>query len=94
MHLPGNNLALKAQVLKTINSWRDVEAVVAVGDLCEATVRRPSMRRSSPSSPRWLKPLLPVVGSHDFIYSRFQKGSKSVRGDLQLLRRPKRELVS
>ncbi len=35
MHLPGNNLALKAQVLQTINSWRDVEAVVAVGDLCE-----------------------------------------------------------
>ena len=36
LHLPGNNLAIKENVLQTLNQWNDVEAVVAVGDLCES----------------------------------------------------------
>ena len=79
MHLPGNNLALKAQVLQTINSWRDVEAVVAVGDLCEGDGSAAEYAAIKSFFEPLAKPLLPVVGNHDFIYSRFQKGTKSVR---------------
>ena len=83
MHLPGNNLALKAQVLQTINAWRDVEAVVAVGDLCEGDGSAAEYAAIKSFFEPLAKPLLPVVGNHDFIYSRFQKGTKSVRGDAE-----------
>ena len=32
-HLPGRNIEQKEQVLAKINSWDDVEMVVAIGDM-------------------------------------------------------------
>lgn len=83
LHLPGNNLAVKEQVLQTINTWSDVETVVAVGDLCEKEGSFAEHQVLKSFFAQLAKPLLPIVGNHDFIYSFFQKGSKSVRGDEQ-----------
>ena len=83
MHLPGNNLAIKEQVLQTINAWSDVETVVAVGDLCEKEGSFEEYRLLKSFFAKLAKPLLPVVGNHDFIYSFMEKGSKSVRGDAE-----------
>ena len=33
-HLPGRDVHKKEKVVETINSWKDVEMVVAVGDIC------------------------------------------------------------
>lgn len=83
LHLPGNNLAIKEHVLQTINEWSDVETVVAVGDLCENEGSFEEYRMFKSFFAKLAKPLLPVVGNHDFIYSFFAKGSKSVRGDAE-----------
>ncbi len=83
MHLPGSNLAVKEKVLQTINTWSDVEAVAAVGDLCEEDGSPREYRALKDFFAPLKKPLLPVVGNHDFIYSWFKKGSKSVRGDAE-----------
>ena len=83
MHLPGNNLAVKEQVLQTINAWSDVETVVAVGDLCEKEGSFEEHRVLKSFFAKLAKPLLPIVGNHDFIYSFMEKGSKSVRGDAE-----------
>ena len=34
-HIPGKNSALKEEVIQTINNWKDVDMVIALGDLCE-----------------------------------------------------------
>ena len=34
-HLPGKNIEAKEHVIQKINSWNDVEMVIAVGDICE-----------------------------------------------------------
>ena len=83
MHLPGNNLPVKEQVLQTINAWNDVSAVVAVGDLCEGDGSPEEYKALKAFFAKLAKPLLPVVGNHDFIYSWFKKGTKSVRGDAE-----------
>ena len=83
LHLPGSNLAVKDKVLQTINTWGDVEAVVAVGDLCEEDGSPREYRAVKSFFAQLAKPLLPVVGNHDFIYSWFKKGTKSVRGDAE-----------
>ncbi len=83
LHLPGGNLAVKERVLQTINAWRDVEAVVAVGDLCEGDGSPAEYQALKGFFAKLAKPLLPVVGNHDFIYSWAKKGSTSVRGDAE-----------
>ena len=83
LHLPGSNLAVKEKVLQTINAWSDVDAVVAVGDLCEEDGSPREYQALKSFFAPLAKPLLPVVGNHDFIYSWFKKGSKSVRGDAE-----------
>jgi 3',5'-cyclic-AMP phosphodiesterase len=83
LHLPGGNLAIKEQVLQTINAWNDLEMVVAVGDLCEEDGSAAEYRMIKSFFAKLTKPLLPIVGNHDFIYSWFKKGAKSVRGDAE-----------
>ncbi len=68
-HLPGKNPEGKNLVIKTINTWKDVEVVVAVGDICEdrGIVEEYDVAKNFFS--RLEKPLFSVVGNHDFIYA-------------------------
>lgn len=83
LHLPGNNLTIKENALQTLNQWDDVEAVVAVGDLCESDGSPEEYRMIRAFFEKLKKPLLPIAGNHDFIYSWSKKGTKSVRGDAE-----------
>lgn len=81
LHLAGSNMEVKRRVLETVNSWADAEIVVALGDLCEESGSNEEYETAREFFAKLKKPLLPVVGNHDFIYSWFKKGTKSVRGN-------------
>jgi len=68
-HLPGKNIELKKQVLETINSWKDVDMVVAVGDLCEDRGTSDEYRAVKEFFVTLKWPLFPVVGNHDYLYA-------------------------
>jgi 3',5'-cyclic-AMP phosphodiesterase len=87
LHLPGRNIPLKEKVIETINSWPDVDGVVALGDLCNdlGTVQEYASVKKFFS--RLEKPLFPIVGNHDFIYEDHKsfagkriKGTPALRG--------------
>lgn len=67
-HLPGRDLENKKQVLETINSWKDVEMVIAVGDICEYFGTDTEYRAAKDFFSSLHKPLYPIAGNHDFIY--------------------------
>lgn len=79
-HLPGNNMEVKKQVIETVNSWKDAEMVVAVGDICEESGSNDEYGAAKEFFAKLKKPFFPIPGNHDFIYSWFKKGTKSVRG--------------
>ncbi len=68
-HLPGKNIEIKKQVIQTINTWIDVDMVVAVGDLCEdrGTSDEYGAVKEFFATLKW--PLFPVVGNHDYLYA-------------------------
>lgn len=67
-HLPGKNIEAKEHVIQNINSWDDVNMVIAVGDICEdrGTVEEYTSVRKF--FDKLNKPLYPIVGNHDYIY--------------------------
>ena len=67
-HLPGNSLAEKEKVLARINTWDDVKAVVAVGDLCSLYGTEEEYAAAKAYFMQLQKPLLPIAGNHDYIY--------------------------
>lgn len=67
-HLPGKHLAHKEQVRHTINSWRDVDLVVAVGDICDEYGTPDEYRQARSYFARLNKPLALITGNHDYIY--------------------------
>jgi 3',5'-cyclic-AMP phosphodiesterase len=68
-HLPGKNIEIKKQVIENINKWKDVDMVVAVGDLCEdrGTSDEYGAVKDFFATLKW--PLFPVVGNHDYLYA-------------------------
>lgn len=68
-HLPGNKVEFKEQVIETINSWNDVDMVVAVGDICEDRGTKEEYAAAKEFFAKLKKPLYPIVGNHDFIYA-------------------------
>ncbi len=66
-HLPGRDLENKKQVLETINSWKDVEMVIAVGDICEYFGTDAEYRAAKDFFSSLHKPLYPIAGNHDYI---------------------------
>jgi predicted MPP superfamily phosphohydrolase len=68
-HLPGNKVEFKEQVIETINSWNDVDMVVAVGDICEDRGTNEEYAAAKDFFAKLKKPLYPIVGNHDFIYA-------------------------
>lgn len=67
-HLPGATLAAKEKVLARINTWADVEAVVAVGDICALYGTEEEYAAAKAYFAQLKKPLLPIAGNHDYIY--------------------------
>jgi Icc protein len=70
-HLPGKHLDAKESAIRKINSWADVDRVVAVGDLCENVGDDGEYAAVKHFFEKLRKPLSPIVGNHDFIYSDF-----------------------
>ena len=67
-HLPGKHLAQKEQVRATINSWRDVDMVIAVGDICDEYGTKAEYAAARAFFARLNKPLAVVAGNHDYLY--------------------------
>ena len=67
-HLPGRDLENKIQVLEKINSWEDVEMVIAVGDICEYFGTDAEYAAAKNFFSSLHKPLYPIAGNHDYIY--------------------------
>ncbi len=67
-HLPGQAMEKKISVLQTINRWKEVDAVVAIGDLCSQTGIREEYETVKSYFSMLEHPLYPITGNHDFIY--------------------------
>ena len=67
-HLPGKNIEAKEHVIQKINSWNDVEMVIAVGDICEDRGTDEEYAAARKFFDKLNKPLYPIVGNHDYIY--------------------------
>lgn len=68
-HLPGKNPQMKEHVLAQINQWKDVDMVVAVGDLCSTTGTEEEYAYVKAYFSKLSKPLYVITGNHDFIYA-------------------------
>jgi dienelactone hydrolase/predicted MPP superfamily phosphohydrolase len=68
-HLPGRYIELKREVIETINTWNDLDMVVAVGDICEDRGTKEEYASAKDFFGKLKKPLFPIVGNHDYIYS-------------------------
>jgi len=68
-HLPGKHLDKKENVLEQINTWSDVDSVVAMGDLCSLTGTEEEYASVKAYFSKLNKPLHVITGNHDFIYA-------------------------
>jgi len=67
-HLPGRFIEKKENVLETINSWEDVDLVIAVGDICSDWGSDEEYRAAGNFFKKLKKPFYPIAGNHDYIY--------------------------
>lgn len=67
-HLPGKHLAQKEQMRKTVNGWRDVDLVIAVGDICDEYGTPEEYRAARSFFARLNHPIAAVAGNHDYLY--------------------------
>jgi len=67
-HLPGKNINAKEHVIQDINSWPDVDMVIAVGDICEVTGSSEEYAAAKKFFGKLQAPFCAIVGNHDFIY--------------------------
>jgi len=70
-HLPGKNIEAKENVIQKINSWDDVDMVITVGDFCENLGTDNEYAAVKKFFDKLNKPLFPIAGNHDYIYSNF-----------------------
>lgn len=78
-HLPGKNVPEKENVIKTINSWEDVDMVVALGDISFELGTADESVFAKKFFSHLKKPLYVIAGNHDYIYDDFfdPKGRKT-----------------
>ncbi len=67
-HLPGRLIEKKELVRETINSWEDVEMIIAVGDICSDWGSDEEYRLAKEFFSKFKKPFFPIAGNHDYIY--------------------------
>lgn len=75
-HIPGKNISAKEDVIKTINSWADVDMVVVLGDICEELGTADEYANAKQFFGELKKPAYFIVGNHDYLYEDY----KSVKG--------------
>ena len=68
-HLPGRDVHKKEKVVETINSWKDVEMVVAVGDICADLGTDEELAFAGKFFSRLHAPFFPITGNHDYFYA-------------------------
>lgn len=68
-HLPGREPANKNLVRTTINSWKDVSLIIAVGDICAEFGSDDEYRAAHDYFAGFEKPVLAVAGNHDYFYA-------------------------
>jgi predicted MPP superfamily phosphohydrolase len=68
-HVPSDKIEYKEQVISTINTWNDVDMVIAVGDICEERGTNEEYAEAKKFFLKLKKPFYPIVGNHDFIYA-------------------------
>jgi len=67
-HLPGRNLPAKEDLIRTIDSWDDIERVVVLGDICKETGTAREYAFARGFFGRLGKPIRFIAGNHDYIY--------------------------
>jgi len=77
-HLPGKEIPAKESVIKTINSWDDVDMVVVLGDICFELGTSQEYAYAKQFFSQLKKPVYFINGNHDYIYDDFldSKGRK------------------
>lgn len=85
-HLPGKHPQMKEEVLEHINQWKDVDMVVAMGDLCSKTGTVEEYTYVKTYFSKLKKSLSVITGNHDFIYmdeldsnDKLQHASKEIQ---------------
>ena len=85
-HLPGKHPQMKEEVLEHINQWKDVDMVVAMGDLCSKTGTEEEYTFVKAYFSKLKKSLSVITGNHDFIYmdeldsnDKLQHASKEIQ---------------
>jgi len=85
-HLPGKHPQMKEEILEHINEWKDVDMVVAMGDLCSKTGTVEEYTYIKTYFAKLKKPLSVITGNHDFIYmdeldsnDKLQHASKEIQ---------------
>lgn len=74
-HIPGKEYGRKVAVLERINTWNDVDLVVALGDLCADFGTEEEYTRVKEFFGMLKKPFCPITGNHDYMYDDFKDGS-------------------
>ena len=90
-HLPGKHLENKEKVLQTINEWSDVDAVVAVGDVCEWLGDEREYTAVQTYFNTLKKPLFAIVGNHDYIYANSVDENEKLQRGTPALQKEKLE---
>jgi 3',5'-cyclic-AMP phosphodiesterase len=78
-HLPGKEMSAKESVIKTINSWNDVDMVVVLGDICFELGTSEEYAFAKQFFSKLKKPVYFINGNHDYIYDDIldSKGRKT-----------------
>ncbi len=74
-HIPGKEYRQKVAVLERINTWDDVDLVVALGDLCADFGTQEEYDRVKGFFGILKKPFCPITGNHDYMYDDFKDSS-------------------
>jgi hypothetical protein len=68
-HLPGRNVAAKEKLISTLNTWKNTDLVVAVGDICKSTGTDEEYSFARKFFAKLEKPLALINGNHDYVFS-------------------------
>ncbi|MEW5726028.1 MAG: metallophosphoesterase, partial [Thermodesulfobacteriota bacterium] len=68
-HLPGRIMAAKEKLMADLNSWSGLDRVTVLGDVCQTVGSAKEYVEVKRFFGRLQKPLWPIVGNHDYIYS-------------------------
>jgi len=67
-HLPGSNLANKKHAIAEINTWKDVDLVTVLGDMCATTGTDKEYRYAKSFFSHLQQKTVFIVGNHDYVF--------------------------